>query len=341
MIFFDILKPNLEDISIAEKTLYKNTTKMWDPSGTINYDLIKSNCAKIEATFMQLEKNPNQISKQFMTSYIIGGVGTLLGILIFLINSSQFGFLIIFLSWIYTGILVSTYKKLVIDLIKLQIAKTNFWAYDPNVSKGNWRSHNQLFPELFSLGNQNQYFEDQFWGKTEFKSKDNYFHSGLFSYDVVTRDSKGRRHTTTYKKHFISVYTEKEIKTRFKISPEGVFNKIGNFFSKKEINTESNEFNKAFAFSYNGSKDNEAQNIVKVLSPAVQDKLLSMKNKKGSYSALFSNHAVTFIFDGLFFKQIHTDFKKSLVIDSRDSDFLENELNTVIDISNEIMQYLD
>ena len=123
MIFFDILKPNPEDISIAEKTLYKNTTQMWDPSGTIDYDLIKSNCAKIEATFMQLEKNPNQISKQFMTSYIIGGVGTILGILIFLINSSQFGFLIIFLSWIYTGILVSTYKKLVIDLKKLKKVK--------------------------------------------------------------------------------------------------------------------------------------------------------------------------------------------------------------------------
>ncbi len=342
MKFFDIIKIRDVDIEKSQKDLYLNTPEFWDCADSINLNLVKNNCANIQAKYSKLEQNPKLISKQFLIAYIIGIIGTSLGI--FLLTEGiggDFSIVIIILSWIYAGVLHQTYKKLAIDIIKLQIAKTKNWIYDPKEDYQKWNKIKNIYPELFDKGNKNRYLEDQFWGKTQFKNKEFYFHSGLFSYDVESRDSKGRRHTTTYKKNFIALYTPKKINSRFYIYPENLFSQIGNLFTKKEIETESNEFNKSFAFSYNGSKVDNNMEIIRTLSPSVQEKLVELKNRKKSVSVLFSGNVVTFMFEGILFKKLHTNFRKSLEIDQKDIEFIDKELQDVVDISTEMMQYLD
>lgn len=343
MEFFKLLKVDSQKITSAEKNLFLNPPQiLWDTVDTVNIPSIRSRCAKVEAKCQFLEENPKHLSKQFLKSYIIGIIGTSIGLSLFIFGvGDNLGIFLIILSWIYTGFLYKEIKKLTVDIIKLQIAKQKNWIYNPDEDYSKWKKLSQVYPELFDMGNEKQYIEDQFWGDINYKNKVFYFHSGLYSYDVVTRDSKGRRHSTTYKKHFFNIYVSKSINCKFILTPENMFDKIGNMFSKKEINTESNRFNKTFAFSYRGPKEEQSQHIVKVLTPAVQEKLLSIHDRKKNPQILFNDNVISFMFDGTLFKKLHTNFKKSLDLDQRDVDFLTHELEDILDITTEMVQYLD
>jgi hypothetical protein len=337
-----LIKTTPEEIQFAKSQISSKNSTVWDPTLPVNFDTIRENCAKIKAKYIKLQNEPNKIKKQFLVSYCIMGIGIILGLLIlFTQNSFESGVFLIFFLSAPLFILNSSYKSLSIDIIKLQIAEQKSWVYDPNSDMGKWNHLKNHFPELFSEGDENQYVEDQFWGTTKVGNKTFYFNSGLFSYDVVTRDSKGRRHRSTYKKHYISLYTPKELKCRFHLHPDTAFSKIGNFFTKKEINTESNEFNNTFAFSYKGPKGENAQEIVKTLSPAVQDKLVQLAQRKNGVEILFNKNAITFRFDGVFFNTLHTNLKESLDINSKDLKFFESEISDLASISSEVVQYLD
>lgn len=167
------------------------------------------------------------------------------------------------------------------------------------------------------------------------------FYTGLFSYDIETRDSKGRTQTTTYKRHFFAIKLDKSIKARFFLYPENVFSKIGNLFTKKEINTESIEFNRTFAFSYDGRKNESAFDIVKVLSPSLQLKLLDLNKRKKDMNVLFMNECVFFDFRGKLLKKMDTNLLKDIEISQKDKDLIKNELNNLIEISREVVDCLD
>ena len=337
-----LIKTTPEEIELAKSKISSKISTVWDPALEVNLDTIRTNSAKIEAKYLQLQKNPKKIKNQFLLAYSILIIGIIIGVLILITTGSfQVTFFLIFFLSFPIFFLHSSYKSLSVDIIKLQIAEQKSWVYNPEHDRTKWSSLRRVFPEIFTEGNENQYVEDQFWGTTKVKNKAFHFHSGLFSYDVVTRDSKGRRHTTTYKKHYISLYTPKKLKCRFHLHPEGAFSKIGNIFTKKEIKTESNAFNKTFAFSYKGSKGENAQEIVKTLSPAIQDKLVELSKRKNGTEVLFNDNTITFRFDGIFFKNLHTNLKKSLKINSKDLEYIDQELSTLSEISSEVIQYLD
>ena len=110
--------------------------------------------------------------------------------------------------------------------------------------------------------------------------------------------------------------------------------------SKKEINTESSEFNKLFAVFYNGRKDQKALEIVKTLSPALQIKLVELSQKE-KFSLLFRNDIAIFMINGKLLPRMKTNFFRAIKLHPADKTFIENRINTILDISSEMMKYLD
>jgi hypothetical protein len=166
------------------------------------------------------------------------------------------------------------------------------------------------------------------------------FYSSVFEYTVESGGGR-RRHSTTYRKTVFALRLNKVIKADFRLEPEGIINKFLNFFRKKEINTESAEFNKTFAFFYGGQKVDSELEIVKTLSPAVQIKLLELKNKRGGFTILFRGDTVFVVFEGNLFKKMYTSFFKSIELDPRDHELMQTIIKEILDITSQIIPYLD
>jgi len=197
-----------------------------------------------------------------------------------------------------------------------------------------------ILPRNISKGNKSQYIEDQFWGTFEKNNKITHFNAGRFSYTIESGGGKNHHSTTYYKNYFIFAIP-KDLKSRFHLYPENIGSKINNFFSKKEINTESIEFNKVFAFSYNGKKDENALHIVKTLSPVIQEKLINLAKAKSDTQILFSHNTIIFYFNGYMLNKPQTNLEKELKLAREDKENIENQMNYLIEISTEMSQYLD
>lgn len=331
------------EISSHQSNLFNYNYQPWDITNDFNLNKIQNNSSRLNSILNSSNKNAfkklNQIQKILTITISITVIGIISSFILPILG------ILSFFSWPFSVLsliglaIVAKYKhKLTVDLIKFQICKDNNWYYNPEKSKDSYYSLRGIFNELFNKGDENQYIEDEIWGITP--NNKNYFYSGIFSYDNVSRDSKGRKNRTTHKKHFIAISLTKNTNIRFYLYPENVFSRIGNFFTKKEINTESIEFNKTYAFSYFGVENNK-QEIVKILSPAVQEKLIDLSKLKKNPEVLFNDNCIVFMFQGELFKKIHTNFSKTNSADSKDLKFINSQINNLTTIGNEISEYLD
>ncbi len=345
--FLNFLKPTQQNKDKAQAEFENITKTFWDATNGLNLSRIKTNSLEIFSKYDKLKQDPKIISRQKTKGLIIGILGTSISLAltpIMLFGGDGDGFqLILFgiiISWAYYGAVKSYYKNLAIDLVKAQIAKDSHWLYDPENDNAKWKQLSSYFPEIFQKGNKSQYVEDQFWGVFDKNSKQTHFNTGRFSYTIESGSGKNR-HSTTYHKHYFIFAIPKELKSRFHLYPENIGSKIGNFFKKKEINTESIQFNKTFAFSYNGDKGDKALHIVKTLSPAIQEKIISLANEKKDTQILFAHNTITFCFEGYMLNNPKTNFEKELKLAPEDKESIETQMNYLIDISTEMTRFLD
>lgn len=307
-----------------EKEANKN---YWDPSQHLDINAISLRSRKILGQVNFLKENPNHPSKQLKRWLLIG---IIIGIIVaFFIPI--FGILIAISPYF---IVTLYFKNLSRDLLKIQLANKYNWLYDPTPNIERYNLLKTHYPEIFKRGNQAQKIDDQFWGVNKIRQKEYFFHSGVFYYSV-----KNRKNTTNHTTHYLFIRLEKELKSEFLLSPEK--KSIFNIFRSKEINTESEEFNKLFAFSYNGKKDDHALEIVKSLSPAVQTKLIEMARQKGPFHVQFSKKTILFLFDGLLLPKIQTNLFKTVNINSNDAKKVEKEISSLIDVGTSVVKYLN
>lgn len=336
-----------EDILNAEKKLFKENNNFWDPVETLNIQTIRKNAAEVEVKIENLKKNPGQINKNLSIIFVLGLLICSVIIYLFYIsellfrkNGLNFPFMIISIfASIFMGVR-AYYILLTKDLVKLEIAKKKGWIYNPNHDQTKYESLIAYFPETFTKGNQNQYIEDQFWGLTLIGNNYHYFYTGVFYYEIVNGSGKNRK-VTPYTTHYFIFPLKKDINARFHLFPENAGSIITNWFTKKEINLESNEFNKTFAFTYDGEKGKKAQEIVKTLTPIMQEKLINLYKQKGGCEILFARTAVVFLFENDILNNIKTDFKKNSEINSDDLKEIDEKLTELIKISEEMSKYLD
>ena len=222
-------------------------------------------------------------------------------------------------------------------ILKLEIARANNWLYNP---KEDYRSYEELsenYGEIFGKVFGKKSVKDQFWGTIMKGSKKHFFYTGTYYYSKFGGDKDKDFNTET----FIGVRLNKTINSRFYLHPETTYDRIGNMFTNKELNTESIEFNKHFAFSYNGEKSEEGLNIIQTLSPAVQQKLIDLKKMTGSIRILFSEDSVFFSFKEVIDDFYDFDLLEDIEIPKKSKEELENKIKTLIDISTDIAKYLN
>ena len=326
---------SLFGMSVSKKDLSKfNAEKeskrkeYWDPTEKLKVEDINTRCAKVLAQVNFLKDNPKHPSKQ---RFIWCGIGLVIGLFFLFFN--VLGLTIA--AFTIPFFLVTFYfKNLSRDLLKIQLASKNNWLYDPTPSHYKYQLLKSHYPEIFKKGNRSQRIDDQFWGVNTIRKKDYLFNSGMFYYSV-----KKGKNSTTYTTHYLFIKLQKKLNCEFLLSPEK--KSIFNVFRSKEINTESEEFNKLFEFSYNGKKDEKALEIVKSLSPAVQLKLTELTKKKGPFNVLFSKSTILFLFNGALLPNMKTNLFNSVEIKTNDAEKVEKEISLLIDLGASIAKYLN
>ena len=313
---------------------------LWQPA-IINTQRVNSNLINIGNLYETIKTKRNKLHSKNNFFKLLMVLGVFVGIGGFILIKHILPIIVgvlFFMPYVGLRSFLSNISK---DIIKVQIAEENNWLYDPEKDYSSWSQLRHNYKEIFNKGDESQCLEDQFWGSVKKDNKDYYFNTGLFHYTTVSRDSKGRTQRHPHIEHFIGVRLNKKINSRFYLYPENVFSKIGNFFTKKEINTQSIEFNKTFAFSYNGKKSEQGMEIVQTLSPAVQQKLIQLKKENGSVRILFCDDSVFFNFNGTMMNSYETDLLKDSNISEKDKALFNKKINTLIDISSDISKYLD
>jgi len=284
---------------------------VWALGGDPDLGLIRGECIKLEETHKKLVSNGSSAQNVRIAFWVmivcIAG-----GIFMTAMFSILTGFPLIHFAiiGIIGGIIVYTltsayYNSKIKDIIKYEVAKQFGWYYEPERCVKKWKELRVEVPEIFSKGNSGQYIDDQFYGKIYSNNKSYDFHSGIFHYAVKSKDS-----TSHYHRHFFAFKLNKKLGSRFFLYKENAGSKFMNLFTKKEVNVESIEFNRVFAFSYQGRKGEKQFDIVKVINPSMQLKLLEIYEKKGAFNVMFAEDYVVFDFDGLILKSPRTKLSK-------------------------------
>ena len=271
-------------------------------------------------------------------------LGALWGIFLLIVSRDAafigyFFLFVAFCSFIAFSIVNNMYREACEDYIKLVFAKENNWCYIGNESEPQQRILEQTIPELFARGNtSNKYLDDQFLGAFIIEDKPVPFHFGDFYYEVESGSGKNR-HTTPHYNNFFAFKPSNKLNARFLIGPESLLLKFGNLFSKKDVNLESIEFNKKFAFSYN-NEANKNQ-ISKIFTPALQLAFLELGNKRYNFHALISDSYIVFMFDGYLLQKLKTDILNDAKINEEDNNQLKTRIDELMPIMKEMMAYID
>ncbi len=321
---------------------------VWDPVGKPMHHLLLSRKNEaIKKQFEDYEANPQKLKRNlFLLS--IPALLTILVVVLFpkiieglaSMGDDGGGLGLLVLPFIPPFYYYRKVKNLQRDLVKYLIAKENKWIYNPGENYWHWSAFVARFPEFFRQGDERQNMQDEFWGKYKLEDQSIDFYAGIFEYTTVSLNRKGRTRRSQHYKNVFAIKLEKTLKSDFQLVPEHFGRKLLNFFWRQEIETESSEFNKTFSFIYNGKKDDKALEIVKTLSPAVQVQLINLSEKEKGLSVLLRGNVIIFMTNGRLIKRMKTNFFRSVALDPRDKETVENRIKEVLDISNELVKYL-
>jgi hypothetical protein len=321
---------------LNKKFNYSSKKKQWDPINGFNELIIEINYLKLKEKYENYNKNPSKPRLILIILFLLIINFIILSITFFswsvIISSSFLLFSFIALTIFFKYYFF--YKLFTRDIIKYEITNKNNFYFDPFFSEENTTKLKENIPEIFNQKDfYNQKIEDQIWGKIRYERINYYFYSGLFNYSVGTGNDK-----INVINHFFIIKNNKRLDSEFLIYPKNLFNKF--FISSKNILTNSIEFNKIFAFNYNGKKIEKENDIVKYINPKVQIKLLEIKQKKESFTVFFKKDYTIFLFNGLLIKKTKTNFFISSKIYQEDIDIINNELKFLIENTKEIVHHL-
>ena len=347
-------------LSRAEDHLIKeqNTNELWDPASKIPSikQLIEEN-KKTKAQQLYLEDNIEKIKQKETIKTIKTATIIILSLILFFsfphIPLMQLSLpiailIIIFFSRAYK---IPNIKKVKKDIIKLEVAKRNNYLYSPDESIKRYIDYTAAYPEAFQRGDHSQNIEDVFWGKVKRHNQEYKFTTGVFNYKQIEGSGRHRR-TVTYLDHYFAININKKINTRFTLTPNK--NLLRKFLTRNKIATESKEFNDTFKISIRNKKEDSELEVTRILTPRVQEELLKLnehaKPKKTIFQKTQNANGTTIIMDkdtilfyipGPLMKDTKTKFKKNMKIQEEDLQSINQELNTLIEISSEIAKYIN
>jgi len=351
--FFYSLPYTEEDLQAAAKNAGETLDFPEDFISAETRRKIDENRLELLAQQQYIDAHPKHIIINRLSWILLLFVVGSLGIILFNLENEplvQYRKHLIMLSFVViTGsrVFATKSRSLIKDFVKQKVAKKNSWLYDPKLSYEKADALNTQFPHVFFRGDQSISVEDEFYGVQNVESKSYYFNSGLYTYKIKKRRRKGITRYKTIRNHYICIKLVKPLSVEFLLKPE-IAGGIFNVFNSKEIDLESDEFNKLFSFSYTGKKEENSAEIVKNLSPAVQLGLIDLAKRRPSFRFFFSKNTLVFLFRGelvpssfIGLSTLKTKSYNYSGVKNEDVERIENEIKNITDLAVSITKYLD
>ena len=241
---------------------------------------------------------------------------------------------------------IGSLRSLKKGVMKAKLAAENGWVFEPNKNFEIYSVYLEKFPKLFNLGNCYKSLKNVIWGETKQGVP---FVVGDFKYSVRRRTNKGSN-TTNYTDHFFAIKLNAPLKTNFFLGPKNALSKLTNLFSKKDIQTESIDFNERFYFCYENNGSETQVDIMSVLSPSILEELAKFGGKKkrrfkslsGGVKVYFQGQSIVFLAPGAFFEKTGVSLSpKSLDITQEDRDELDRQVSYYFDLGNSIYKNIN
>ena len=218
------------------------------------------------------------------------------------------------------------------QLILYLVCQKNNWAYNPQIDRESVSEFITLFPQVFDKG-YSQYLDQQIWGEINKNNETIAFWKGVYTYTT----GSGRNSSVHHQSIFV-LKLDNFLTVDFVVEKTGF---IGEFKEKFEdtIQTESEDFNKNFKITSSNDIDSKKQ-IIKILSPSVQVRLIDFSNKYEIRKIVFAYNTIIFVFKKEIWKVKYTNFFKRFAVDERDEEVFSQSLLDMVKIPSEMIQFL-
>lgn len=258
---------------------------------------ITKDLAKIEWQSSRMDNgtiNNKYLIRGFVIFYIFWAIFDIWLTFRFLPSAETFIFILL-LPFLSLAGLNNKKRAVEIDLIKYNVAKSKGWTYDPTPSDDEANLLSKLNPDFFDRGNTSKSItvDDQLWGAYSYKGVTCNFYSGVYTYVVGSGKTQETRVV-----NFFALKLNKKIDYSFTLIPESRIFSLKKRFSGKELNLESIDFNKKFAFAYRFSREQVAPIATRCLSPVVQNLLVDLEKRYNYLSVCFVDDAIIFGTEG-------------------------------------------
>jgi hypothetical protein len=234
-------------------------------------------------------------------------------------------------------LLPTAYRKKIIKLQKdyflMNIAQENNWNFSASKNYYRWHEAKSFFGDILWYGTQNQCFNREIWGKENQYN----FWFGNFHFENLLIKVKNISFVSKHNKSVFAIHLPKKIKQKIKIESMHTIS----FFKKRTLKTESINFNKYFLLSGRDQKQKTHQEILEILTPALQVQLLEILKTEGPFDILFSKDTALFVFHKTILKKMKTNFFKSPKKQIEDKILFEKKIKNLLDIIKAIQPYLD
>jgi hypothetical protein len=297
----------------------------WDPRGKEVNKLTYVDQKEAFIKKIQKYRNHPYIFKFYLA---LSCLPTIIGV--FLLTSYfKYDIVFVMISCVLPIAYYAYVKDMQNDLLLFLLCEKNNWIYNPKKDTDAITGLTVLFPRVSEYANYH-YLDEQVWGRIQIKNLTIPFWKGLFHYRI----SGGRSQEAVVDNVFF-LKLEHSYPVNFTLQSPGLFGE------HREIKTESEVFNKTFGV-VSDSKDTDSKlQIMKVLSPSVQTRLVDLYSKYHIRAIAFKTDIITIaVYDDKMWKARYTNFFRKVAIDERDEKEFYTALTEITELFVEMGQFI-
>lgn len=305
--------------------------------GEVSTAAVASKIQKLHSAFLFYQKNPDIWPKRIrMFGWMMGSVAVAGAVVAFSIGSDlveivlQATGAVLFILGGFLFAMLNITEGVKKDMTKLLIAEKNGWMFDPELSIARLNALQKKFPILRRGGGKG--IDDQYWGTTEINGKQIDFWMALHHYEV-----KQGKHTSAHVATLMAFRLPRPAEHPFYIR-EGV---DGPFTFKKDIQLESVQFNDVFIVKYVGEDQTNVTDLLRILTPATQQRFVELAKKFDYFNASFSGDAVLFSLNSDLLTPFEVSVFDKFEVNPRDEQLMHERMAEMFNLAGEIIKFVD
>lgn len=309
----------------------ENSQNYWDPLGeVVNESRYSIHNQKLQEKEAWYRNHPFSIKRNFFLFLLLGLV--ISAITIYFSGFEDLPVQILIFSFVPLVVYYSSIKSFEQNFILFLMTSKNKWVYYAGSESDRYKKLEELYSNYFTIG-RSHYIEDQIWGTISFNNRPVNFWSCAFTYTTGSGKSSQTHHHS-----IVIVQLYKPLPISFDLQRKRALSLTSN-----RLKTESEEFNRTFTIKNNTEVADSKMQILKVLSPSIQVRLLQLANTFPVHvnQIGFHNDQMILDFDAEIWSFRYTNFFQEVSIDERDKEYFTAFLNEMTAIPAEMLQYID